>query len=98
MLESLSSNIDNKKSKFEIFRDDIELDCDAIKNIDRDFFMLYSLDDPFHNPDMLGLSRVEQAKNPNILCLATERGGHVSWISSDPTATFLGSVLKVCAS
>ena len=50
MLSALSSS--NSSTTFDSFPNDIELDSNEIKNIDRDFLLMYSLDDPFHHPDV----------------------------------------------
>ena len=85
MLSALSSS-NSSTTTFDSFPNDIELDSNEIENIDRDFLLMYSLDDPFHHPDMLGHNK---ATNSNITRLVTKRGGHVSWVSSDPE-TWLG--------
>ena len=71
---------------FNTFQKRLALSSDEIEHIDRNFLLMYSLDDPFHHPDMIGLHKT---KNSNIIRLVTKRGGHVSWIGSDPE-TWLG--------
>ena len=82
---SSSSSSNSSATTLDSFPNDIELDVQEIENIDRDFLLMYSLDDPFHHPDMLGHNK---ATNSNITRLVTKRGGHVSWISSDPETWF----------
>ena len=52
------------------------------QNIDRPTLLMFSLDDPLHNPNQLGINvnEIENKDLPENLCyMVTEEGGHVSF-------------------
>ena len=53
--------------------------------IDRPLLILAALDDPLHNPDLIGLE--DMPSNPNVVHWLTGSGGHVGW----PVAAAPGS-------
>ena len=49
--------------------------------IARPTLLVTAIDDPLHNPDMLGFGTDHPVESPNLIYMVTEEGGHVGWPS-----------------
>ena len=47
--------------------------------IARPTLLVTAIDDPLHNPEMLGFSTNDPVESPDLLYMITEEGGHVGW-------------------
>ena len=60
--------------------------------IDRPLLILAALDDPLHNPDLIGLE--DMPSNPNVVHWLTGSGGHVGWPVAAAPASASGSASR----
>ena len=50
-----------------------------LARISRPTLLVTALDDPLHNPEMLGFSTVDSIESSSLVYMITQEGGHVGW-------------------
>ena len=72
---------DSMLSSYEAFQDSGASSPADRALIARPTLLVTAIDDPLHNPDMLGFRTDHPVESPNLIYMVTEEGGHVGWPS-----------------
>ena len=73
------ADVDASTRSYEAFQDSGKSSSADRARISRPTLLVTAIDDPLHNPEMLGFSTSNPVESPNLAYMITEEGGHVGW-------------------